>query len=776
MVQALRILRERNDVLALVVILLSIQFFEGGVPPGIRALGVVGGATIALHAIGVVLVYRANRIINFAQVQIGVVAATFFVVMVQYMPLFRLVRAVCPPCIERVTPGLYRFNYYFSLILSFVLALVLAYAIYVFVVKRFSNAPRLVLTVATIFLAQLLGGFQGMIPNQLTTEEQQEAGLQLGAVGAPFDWQVEISPATFHTPDILTVLIGLLFIGGLMLYFRRSSTGIAIRAAAENPSRVATLGVNVDKVTSRVWIAAGALSATAGLLTAMSVGAQGESSLNVSTMVKILAVAVIARMVSLPMTAAAAVVFGVLEQSVLWSFGSTVALDGVFLLILATVLLLQRYQASRAEIEQASAWKADREIRPIPKELAHLAVVKRWVRNGWAVLVVVALGLPWVLSPSQTNLMAVYMIYGMIGLSLLVLTGWAGQISLGQFAFAAVGGYVAAYLGWPWPLAIVAAALAGAVVAVLIGLPALKLRGLHLAIMTLAFALSTSAILLNPRFLGKHLPDSLERPTLLGMEMEDQRVFYYFTMFFLVAVVAAIVGLRRSRTARALIASRDNEQAAQSFGINLVRARLGAFAISGFVAALAGALFAYSQFGVQATAYPPEQSVTMFLIAVIGGFGAVAGPLLGTTYFAALTLFTSNPIVIFIASGGGGLIVLMLIPGGLSSLVFGLRDSLLRRVAKRYRILVPSLVADQKAEVLLSERAAIAPKMRPGGGAVFVPSRYRLEDQWALGLTGETVLHANLHRDGTEERKEAEAEQEEQRTFGPSSSTETESV
>lgn len=745
MIQALRLLRERNDVLALVTILLVVQFFfPKDVPAGIYGLGLVGGSSLALHAVGIVLVYRSNRIINFTQVQIGAVAATLFIILTKFFPLIRLLQGICPPCVEGVsfedgTPQIsglmYDINYYLSLALSFGFALLLGYAIYRFVIRRFEEAPRLVLTVATIFLAQGLAVFQALFPTLLTTEAQREGAFDLGPAPIPFQFTVRWEPAQFNAPEVLTVIVAAVAIGGLLLYFRRSSTGVAIRASAENPARVETLGVNVHKVTSRVWIYVAGLSAFAGILEAMSAGTTGTTSLSVSQTVRILAVAVIARMISLPMTALAALVFGILDQGVLWAFGSIVALDGLLLFIVGAILMLQRYRVSRAEVEQASAWAAAREIRPTPRELAGQPSVKRWHRVGWVTLGVVALGGPWALSPAQTNLLSVVAIYMMIVLSLLVLTGWAGQISLGQFGFAAIGGYVVAAWGAPFLIAVIVAALVAAAAAVIVGLPALKMRGLHLAITTMAFALSVTALLLNPRYLGDALPSTLNRPVILGMDFEDERTFFYMTLLVLVAVTAGVLGIRRSRTARALLASRDNEPAAQSFGINLVRARLGASALSGFIAGLAGALFAYHQHGVKSQAYAPEVSVLLFTVAVIGGLGSVPSVLIGAGFYGLLLLFDVGNLLTLSFLGWGGLIVLMFLRGGLGQAFFNVRDSMLRRLADRERIVVPSLVADVRTEGLEKPKAQIQPKVRPGGGQVFVPARYRLDDQWALEET-----------------------------------------
>jgi branched-chain amino acid transport system permease protein len=731
-------IREHAEAGILAAVLLSIVVLPGilgadGMPLGLYGFGLVGGAALAMQAIGVILVYRSNRIINFAQVQVGAVAATFFVAMIQLVPLARLLGRICPPCLAATGEGFATFNFYFSLILALGLSVLLAYLIY-FVARRFADAPRLVLTVATIFIAQLLAGFQGALPTLLASEFQREGQIQLGAATLPFDFSFRISGTTFQAHDILMLAAAVVAVVLLTRYLRSSRTGIAIRASSENPDRAETLGISTSKVTGRIWLIAGLLSGIVGILTAMSIGAGTEATLSVGGLVRILAVAVFARLVGLPLAILTAAVLGIGEQAVFWFWGSITPFEGLLFVLIGVALLLQRYRSDRGEVVLASGWRAAREIRPIPRELRGLPVVKRWLRIGAVAGGVAVIGFPWAMSPSQTNLAAVTMIFGMVVLSLLILTGWAGQISLGQFAFAAIGGYTAALVPLPLLLRLILAGLAGAAAALVVGLPALKMRGLHLAITTLAFALATSAVLLNPNYLGQALPTALERPSFLGFDLEDQRVFYYSTLALLALVVTAVAGLRRSRTARALIAARDNEEAAQSFGINLVGSRLIAFAISGFIAALAGALFAFHQHGVQAIAFAPEVSVRMFLITVIGGLGAVSAPLIGVALFhGVLTLISTNPLVGFLATGGGGLLLLLVAPGGLAQMIFDVRDTILRSIARRQRIVVPSLLADVKVDAgVIRERHPIAPKARPGGGAAFVPRRYEVAGQWAL--------------------------------------------
>src|SRR4029077_19753298 len=141
-----------------------------------------------------------------------------------------------------------------------------------------------------------------------------------------------------------------------------------------------------------------------------------------------------------------AVAIGVIDQIFYWNFSSPVYFDGTLLLIIGGILLLQQSRQSRAEQEATAGYLAAREARPIPRELRNLPVVDGWVRWVGIIVAALVLGYPFVMSPAQVSLGSVILIYTIIGLSLLILTGWAGQISLGQFALAAVGGYVAAVI------------------------------------------------------------------------------------------------------------------------------------------------------------------------------------------------------------------------------------------------------------------------------------------------------------------------------------------
>ena len=715
---------KRPEAVLLALVGPALLLLPGGLPVGVLALGVVAAAPLALHAAGIVLVFRSNRFINFAQLQIGAVAGTLFALLVNAQPVFRGVAAVCPPCLERVTATQLTVSYWLSLAFALAVSVALSWLAYVSVIRRLDRAPRLVATVASIFLITLLAGLQRLTVDALSTTDQRTFGGVTNAVPPPVGGRFSIGSAQFGLAEVLLVLTAVGALTGTAWWLRSSATGTAIRAASQDADRAQTLGIDVGKVTGRVWMVVGGLSGAAAVLGAMvSPAGSGEAPAAGTSLVRILTVVVVARLVSLPLAGLAALALGLLITAVEFSVGSTNLLDGSLVVVVSVLLLLERRGATRTDVDASSAYLAGRQARPVPAALAELRSVQNLRRTAIALVAVLGLGAPFLLSPSQTAVLSTTLILATVGTSLLVLTGWAGLVSLGQFGFAAVGAYVAAASGLPFLLALPAGGLAGAGIAVLVGLPALRLRPLTLAISTLAFAAAVPAVLLNPDGLGRALPESLPRPRLLGVDTGDQRIFYALALLLLLLAVGAVAGLRRSRTARVLLAARDNEPAAQAFGLNLLAVRLSAFALSGFIAAVAGALFAFGQGGVKPDSFSVEQSLLIFTFTVLGGLGSLGGPLLGFAVLAALTLATANPIILNLANGLGGVLLLLLAPGGLAQLALTVRDGLLRRIAVRNGLASPSPNSRDGGDHGV---APIATNTRPGGGAVYVPRRYAL--------------------------------------------------
>jgi branched-chain amino acid transport system permease protein len=731
-VAVLRAAVRRRDVLALAGLLLIALVVGRGLNLGLAGLGVVGGAAVALQALGVVLVYRSDGVVNFAQVQVGATAAVLFSEMAQRHSLLRFAGFVCGPCLPGGVNGAsataIAVDYWASFVLAVALAGLLAWVSHALLVRRCARAPRMVATVLTIGIAQLLAGIAVAIPAMFGTDQP---GVQLGnAVPLPLHASFALGPTTFTVSDVARVVAVLLACAGLTVFLRSTRRGIAVRGAADNPQRARTLGVDVDSLGGLVWLIAGVLSGVAACLAATSSGVHADTPLDVATLVGILAAAVIGGLRSFPMVVAGAVVLGILDQAVHAGVNAPDVFIALQVVIVSLFLLLRREARSRAESDAAAGWLAAREVRPIPPPLRRLPVVQGWLRWGGGVLAVVVLAYPVVMAPTAVETATRVCIYAVLGVSLLVLTGWGGQISLGQVAIAAVGAYVAAMLsagtGISFVIGLAAGAIAGALAALLTGIPALRLRGLHLAVSTLAMALTVSVVLVGGSYLGQALPATVQRPVLLGLDLDDQRIYYYVCLAVLGAVLLGTAALRRSRTARALIATRENEQAARALGVSPVRVRLIAFALSGALAGLSGALLAYNEHGVHAPDLAPELSVAVFLMVVIGGLGSLWGPVLGAVYLGFL-LSGSSPLVGFLASGGGVVLVLLVAPGGFVQLMATTRDAVLRRVALRHRVSAPGLLA----EAALDGRAVagIEP-LRTGAGApgqAYVPVRYRLD-------------------------------------------------
>jgi len=727
-----RLPRQHPELFGLAAVLGAALLLGRGLSAGFAGLGVVSGSAVALQALGVVLVYRSSGVINFAQVQVGATAAVLFSEMAQRREFLHFASFVCAPCVpggpDHASPAAVAVDFWMSFVLAVALSALLAYLAHALLVRRFARAPKLVATVLTIGIARLLAGIAAALPSMF---DATTPGVQLSnALPLPVQASFTIAPTTFTASDIARVVAVVLACAGLAWFLLRSRRGIAVRGAADNPQRARTLGVDVDSLGGTVWLIAGVLSGVGACLQATSAGVHADAPLDVLTLVGILAAAVIGGFRSLPMVVAGALALGILEQGIHAGINAPDVFAASMLAVISLFLLLQRTPRSRAESEAAVGWLAAREVRPIPQSLRRLPVVQAWLRWGAALLAVVVVAYPVVMSPNDVGTATRMCIDAMLGVSLLVLTGWAGQISLGQLAVAAVGAYLAALLsagtGVSFLVGVTAAAAAGAVVALLVGIPALRLRGMNLAVSTLALALTVSLVVVSGNYLGQLLPSTVQRPVLLGLDLEDQRVFYYVCLAVLAAVLVATAALRRSRTARALIACRENENAARALGVSPTRVRLIAFAVSGALAGLAGGLLAYNEHGVHAPDLTPEMGVAVFLMVVIGGMGSLWGPVLGAVYLGLL-LSSSNVLVSFLATGGGVVFVLLLAPGGLVQLLAATRDAMLRRVAMRHRVHAAGLLAEAAVEGRAPAPIMPLRSRASGGGRAHVPARYRLD-------------------------------------------------
>ena len=291
------------------------------------------------------------------------------------------------------------------------------------------------------------------------------------------------------------------------------------------------------------------------------------------------------------------------------------------------------------------------------------------------------------------------LIYALLGLSIVVLTGWSGQVSLGQIGFFALGAAIGAKATVDWDLdillALLVAGVLGAVAAVLVGLPALRLRGLYLAVTTFAFSLAITSFFLNRRFgIADWLPDQssrIEREPILGvLEWDSPTGVYYLVLVALLCSLLALRGVRSSRTGRALLALRDNERGAQAFSIDSARTRLTGFAVSGSIAAVAGCLLVHHQQAIGVQPFAPSENFVIFTMVVVGGVGSPAGAILGALYLQGIRWFLPVEWQL-LASGAGVLLILLVAPGGIGGLALQARDRWLRGVADRADLDAPGI-------------------------------------------------------------------------------------
>lgn len=723
-----------------------------GTPAAILFTGLVTGLVGSLTAAGLILVYRTARIINFAQTAIGVAGATL---------VFDFVQLTAVP---------FPIAFAFGMALSGLVGL----AFEVAVVRRFFNASRLVLTIATIAAGSMIAALGPMIVRTLPFIPYRSASAGQITGSSPitellpfagFRFHVGSMDVSFGFAEVFAIQLTLASLALLAAFFRFSKSGVAVRALAENSERASLLGISVGTVSMIVWTIAGLLAGASAIGTGAVLSPAQATGIAPTLLLPALAAAVVARFSSLRIAMFVSVLYGMLDQAVRWSLPDDVALLNVVLLaVIGGGLLAQPSRPSRSEEGAGASWQAVEEQRPIPKQLTKVTSVRAARIGVLAAIAVVAGAYPFFVGTGATVLGGNVALISIVVLSLVVLTGWAGHVSLGQFGFAAVGavvgGALTARAGVPFWIAIVIAPAVTGAIAGLIGIPALRIRGPFLAVSTLAFGLAATGVLFNERYFGWLLPDAVERPTFLFIDFEAERNMYYLCVACLALAVVAVANLRRSRLGRTLIALRDNEANAQAFSIDPTRVKLMAFLISGALAGFAGAVMAHQGRGVNAASFAPEASISVFLFAVFGGVSSVAGAMLGSLYYNLVGFFSfSNPVLNILFKTSGQMFVLILLfvaPGGLIAIVNRFRDGVLRIVAQRRRIVVPSLFADYDPEALERRLVPLAPPSALEGLAA-LPNG----DEWTVssGLYGvDAHPHGDLDRGaGRQRAKEAAA-------------------
>jgi ABC-type branched-subunit amino acid transport system ATPase component/ABC-type branched-subunit amino acid transport system permease subunit len=460
-----------------------------------------------------------------------------------------------------------------------------------------------------------------------------------------------------------------------------------------------------------------------------------------------MAAALIGGMVSFPRAMLGGVLIGVLDRVLFFNYTTETGLVQ-FVLFLA-VLLLVAVVSRRDSASSGETFQFAPRVAAVPERLKDIWWVKRLPQLVSGLALVAALVAPILIDKSASHqTWAVVAAFALCAVSVVVLTGWAGQLSLGQMAFAGLGALTGAALirglsadiGWrdfriidgsidsisfPWAL-LLGASLAS-VVAVLVGVGALRVRGLLLAVSTLAFAIAAQLYLFNrPFFTGGFTTIQVPRSDLGPFELTHRnRAYYYFVLAVLVVVLVLVGHLKRTGIGRTIVGVRENELAAAAMTVSPARAKLTAFAIGGFIAGLGGVLLGAVNltFAPSERYFLVEDSIRLISIAVIGGLGSLSGAVVGALWVVGLPAFwPSNEVVPLFTSSIGLLLILLYIPGGFVQIGHYVRDSLLRWVERR---MGPEPVGKTVTAppVSLQRAAALTPVTTNPDGSVLATSQ-----------------------------------------------------
>ncbi len=624
------------------------------------------GAMYSLQAMGIVLVYKTSQVFNFAQGAIGMAAA--------YAASYLGISLGLPTIVAVVGAVL--------------LGAVLGVLIELTTIRPIKG--QLQRTVAT--LGWLLG-IQGAV--------EVLAGSSAGRAfltPVPQDPLINISSPIFvsYAKDQLFVMgIAVAIAVVLGIFFRIHPFGVSMRAVADAPEGARLLGINVNRVTLVSWAVGAGMAALSGVLVTPLLASLDTVSLVIFT-IQALAAALVGRLESLPMTFAGGLVLGMSQPVLNRLFNLGAGAEEFVALLFVLGALLLRKRTGRGD--SGAGGLAPVALRPMPRGPAARAGLLALLVVGAAVLVVVdPLGI-------GSRDVASTMAWSLGVLSLVLLAGVAGQVSLCQGVFMAVGGYgaaIALQAGIPFLATLLIGAVLAAGVAAVIGLPALRLRGLELAIVTLSLAFAadryffkTFKPLIGPdttrSFPRPDYADQLvERTTASGtvITVTDWRPYAFIALVLFLAAAWGVASLRRGRTGAAFTALRSSEAATSAMGFSVVGVKLRGFALSGFVAGLGGALYAGLTEVATSSAFGFDRSITLLAYTVIAGMGSVPGAVVGgliVTLSAASfgggegQVASSSDAVVTVVTGIVLIAVLIFAPRGLAGAGGNLRARLRR--------------------------------------------------------------------------------------------------
>jgi branched-chain amino acid transport system permease protein len=643
-------------------------------------LGTGSGAVYAAIAVGLVLTYRSSGVLNFAHGAVAMYATYAFVALRVDGELF----LPLPGSIGRLHVG--EVPTVWAAVAATALAAAVEVLAYLLVFRPLRRAPALSRVVASVGLMLTL---------------QAVVTLQYGADAVSVPKILPADPVSLfgvRVPGDRLWLAAVAVAAGIALWgmYRFTTFGLASRAAAEDEIALALVGWSPDVVAVVNWALAGVLAAIGGIL-AGPIVAPDPTTFSL-LVVPALAAALVAGLVSFGGAVAVALALG-MAQSVLlhvqsdadWLPASGIGKALPLVLIIGTAML-------RGRLLPARGAPVDRRLPLVgrPRQVAVLTVV------GFAV------GAAGLASLHGTYRLAAVdsLIAALVCLSLVVVTGYLGQLSLAQMAFAGIAGFglsrVQQDLGVPFPIDVLLAVALATLAGLLIGVPALRVRGAALAVATLAGALAVNALVFEePRLTGGFAGSEVDAPSVGGLHFApaafgEEYPRLPFALLVLGVVCAACAGvalLRGSALGRRMLAVRDNERAAVAVGIGVTATKLIGFAVAAAIAGLAGTLTGWEQGRLSFASFGVFASVVLVTVAYVGGIGTISGALIGGTLIGSGLAFTTLEDAAglgryqLLASGLAVLLMAVVVPDGVAGglVRLGRRASRGRAPAGRHR-------------------------------------------------------------------------------------------
>lgn len=614
--------------------------------------GLFSGAAYAIAASGLVLTYATTRVFNIAHGALGMLLSFVF--------WDFSVRQGLPTPVA-------------LLLVLFVVAPAIGWFIARFVARGLGEAPPSVSLVVTVaLLVMSIGAATQIYPLEARTVLPFFAGTTY-----------DVGGATITAHQLITILASAVVAVGLYVLLTRTRIGTAMRASVDNPELLRLFGGKPDQVAALAWMIGTSLAGLGGILLVSLVGLDYYAL--TLLVINAYAAAMLGRLKSLPMTFLGAMGLGLLTSY----YTGYVQLEGTLaqvknvipaLFLFVVVVLLPTAQLRIGQVKGIVA-------APLPS-LPRTA--------GWSagLLLFVAL-LTGLMSEPNLLLVGKAAAFAIVMLSMVLLTGYGGHVSLAQLAFAGVGALTYAKLDEPNLYGLVVSVLAAAAVGALVALPVLRLTGLYLALATLAFASIMDKVVFQADWafgFNGLLPAS--RLSVLGASIESTGGYVLLMAVFLVLVAWSVLLLRRGVVGRLLIASRDSAAACGTLGLDVRWFRVGLFALSAGLAGLGGALYAGLRQNIGSGDFIYFQSLLLLLFAAVFGVTSVTGAVLGGIAMMMLPeLQASHPGIsglLFVVIAVGA-ILLSREPNGLAVYVFRAGRWLESRFAPAIRAKLPSL-------------------------------------------------------------------------------------